>query len=841
MSTHNFDLTPAPNVLIALTQTPLLPLDALCELIDNALDSFTIAERQGAPVTGPCVMVALPKKEDVSNGTGILRVQDNGPGMTSEMAGKALKAGFSSNNPFDTLGLFGMGFNIATGKLGRTTRLLTARKDEEQAIEVSFNLQQLVESGNYEVPVTMVPKPFGLVQGTMIDVENWWPEGHPNFGFIYKLIKYGRRKLREELGRRYATILRRQKVQIFVDSEPCTAFEHCHWSDARFVTRDGSQIPAVFRFDAVVGTQKRCTSCSSLVPPESPQCVSCTAAGFRTVEERVKGWVGIQRFDDENNYGIDLIRNGRTIRVSEQSAFFYFIDEAKRQKKDYPADSNYGRIIGEVELNHVPVDFMKQDFQRSSSEWQRALVYLRGESSLWPGQLGADRNESPVYKLFQGYRRVRTPGKTDLYMGFWDPEVAKPKRISREVERDYFARFMSREPGFFDDSEWYKRVQQADQPPPQELVSCPNCHSQNIQGMDTCAACGYVLIGKKCLNRECGQNIPESAVVCPHCGTPQIPPVETPWQCNLCKSTNFADATNCSACGAIRGGCDPLSREYLIANSSLSDELSLPGASIELPDGSKSGSINIKAYIVTGALRAHGEAKSLPLVVHKGEQLEIFIDTAHALYRTMHISPEVLIASEAAQWICDANRRFSGGRFSKHFSLSNVQWTVLNSFWVDRLADGADKIKAEIKAFLREFIDKYPSILKDQAGTIFESLNEDQQRQLINNFISSRKDLSSLNVMIANGSVLAYLDQHSAIGVFRTYADHFFNGKFWNDGLGDEPAMPATMREEARSCLTSYYLNLLEDAVSFLSVSAPPAARSVRARQSLQLLQEKRT
>ena len=46
------------------------------------------------------------------------------------------------------------------------------------------------------------------------------------------------------------------------------------------------------------------------------------SASLRTIEERVHGWVGIQRFDDANDYGVDLIRNGRAIRKSEKEAFF---------------------------------------------------------------------------------------------------------------------------------------------------------------------------------------------------------------------------------------------------------------------------------------------------------------------------------------------------------------------------------------------------------------------------------------------------------------------------------------------------------------------------------------
>ena len=52
-----FDLTPDPKVLIALTHTPLQPLDALCELIDNAIDSFHIAK---LAIEFPLVVVELP-------------------------------------------------------------------------------------------------------------------------------------------------------------------------------------------------------------------------------------------------------------------------------------------------------------------------------------------------------------------------------------------------------------------------------------------------------------------------------------------------------------------------------------------------------------------------------------------------------------------------------------------------------------------------------------------------------------------------------------------------------------------------------------------------------------
>ena len=106
-------------------------------------------------------------------------------------------------------------------------------------------------------------------------------------------------------------------------------------------------------------------------------------------------------------------------------------------------------------------------------------------------------------------------------MGYWDPEKGKPERISRNVEREYYEKFRQKEPGYYDDTEWWKLVEQADSPPAEELVECPECNAQNLQGHEICAICGHVLIGKSCINPECTRTIPRSAQSCPYCGISQ--------------------------------------------------------------------------------------------------------------------------------------------------------------------------------------------------------------------------------------------------------------------------------------------------------------------------------
>ncbi|WP_245521093.1 ATP-binding protein, partial [Mesorhizobium sp. M8A.F.Ca.ET.181.01.1.1] len=71
----------------------------------------------------------------------VVQIVDNVPGMTSGNLDKAVKAGWSGNNPTDNLGLFGMGFNIATARLGLTTEVCTTQAGDAEwhGLEIDFD------------------------------------------------------------------------------------------------------------------------------------------------------------------------------------------------------------------------------------------------------------------------------------------------------------------------------------------------------------------------------------------------------------------------------------------------------------------------------------------------------------------------------------------------------------------------------------------------------------------------------------------------------------------------------------------------------------------------------
>lgn len=149
MAHRPIDITPNPQVLVALTRTPILPIDALSELIDNAVDSFRTAATSGAPSAVRQVIIEVPGPAEVARAEGMIRVRDTGPGLTESQIANSMRAYYTSKNHYDTLGLFGMGFNIATGKLGRITRVISARAEDDHAVQVTLDLPELMQSQTF--------------------------------------------------------------------------------------------------------------------------------------------------------------------------------------------------------------------------------------------------------------------------------------------------------------------------------------------------------------------------------------------------------------------------------------------------------------------------------------------------------------------------------------------------------------------------------------------------------------------------------------------------------------------------------------------------------------------
>ncbi|HNO66151.1 MAG TPA: ATP-binding protein, partial [Tepidiformaceae bacterium] len=158
MSQPTFDITPSPKVLKLLGNIEYAPWQCLAELIDNSVDAFVSAYDSQAGFLYPEVAVSFPTRSRLSDPDASIVVQDNGPGMTSESLEKAVKAGYSGNDPISKLGLFGMGFNIATARLGRRTEVWTTQRDDDLWTGVAIDFDDLMTRQSFQAPRLTKPK-----------------------------------------------------------------------------------------------------------------------------------------------------------------------------------------------------------------------------------------------------------------------------------------------------------------------------------------------------------------------------------------------------------------------------------------------------------------------------------------------------------------------------------------------------------------------------------------------------------------------------------------------------------------------------------------------------------
>ena len=77
---------------------------------------------------------------------------------------------------------------------------------------------------------------------------------------------------------------------------------------------------------------------------------------LRERTRRVKGWLGIQRYFDQQDYGLDLIRNGRVIEERSKVFFSWTHPDTGEVVPEYPLEQIHwgGRIVGELSIDFVP-------------------------------------------------------------------------------------------------------------------------------------------------------------------------------------------------------------------------------------------------------------------------------------------------------------------------------------------------------------------------------------------------------------------------------------------------------------------------------------------------------
>ena len=284
---------------------------------------------------------------------------------------------------------------------------------------------------------------------------------------------------------------------------------------------------------------------------------------------------------------------------------------------------------------------------------------------------------------------------------------------------------------------------------------------------------------------------------------------------------------------------NPLTKEFLLKNSDKSDDLSINGCTVQLADGSNSTPINVFSYSTKNPIKPYGKNIKLPIVVFKGQNIEIFIDLSHPIFRSYSIQPESLVAGEVAQYIFDRNRSISERRYVGEHSLSYLEWLILSDKWSNKLEDNIEKVKDDIKAFFQHLRTQLPSLFGVRATDFYNDLSETQTEALTRNMLEEGKDIGQLGEMIQSGEYLSFLNEDTIIEIFRKAPEYFFDGKFWSDTYSEFTGFSDQIVEDARSRIKSIYLNCLDDITRYQKYKEPEPTITKRARTSLDILLKK--
>ena len=448
------DITPSPRILRTLGHIPFAPWQCVAELVDNSLDGF----RQEVAASGQKRVVVSWSTEAAMDDRSI-EVVDTGPGMTQAQLNASVRAGHSNNDPMNHLGLFGMGFNIATARLGDKTVVMSATVDAEcwSCIEIDFG--RLGQGNDFHAPLTFVPKLRPDEHGTKVVISKL------NAGIVQQL-RSQESQIKRQLEDVYTTILQQTEVSILVQGRPLKPRPHCIWSAQRYVTRRGDgNVPAVVEIETLLDDAVFDLSRNQYLSPAEEAIAlqhqlqqGSLPNNLVMRPKRIHGWIGIQRYSDPDDFGIDFVRNGRKVLLRDKSLFSYTNPLTGRSELEYPKELGStlgGRIVGEIHIDHVPPTYQKNGFQTSDPSWIEMVNVLRGDGPILPKQRTAmgftGDNTSPVARLINAYRRSDAGVKC----------LAAPN----EKARVWAERFREGDTDYLNDGRWLEAARESDRNP----------------------------------------------------------------------------------------------------------------------------------------------------------------------------------------------------------------------------------------------------------------------------------------------------------------------------------------------------------------------------------------
>jgi hypothetical protein len=713
------NVEPHPRLLGVLGDIELAPWQCIAELVDNAFDEFLRQQEAAGTIVDeadpPTVTVSLPSKTSGPR-DGEVWVTDNGPGMSLEQLRSALRAGWSSNDRVGSLGLYGVGFNIATARLGHVAVVKTARADDPEWTVATIDLRLLGKGDTYELPVTTEVKTAPGEHGTVVVIRDLKPEHHDT-------LSRRQAKIKDNLGDVYSHLLAERGFVLKVDRYPVKPRLPCVWDESRSVVRSGERIPAVITIDEHLADRYVCLDCGLWQDAVDGHCENCQSDRVKFEPRRIWGWVGIQRYLHATDYGIDFIRNGRKILVRDTSMFQWQDpdDTTGRGEVEYPLEMpRAGRIVGEIHVDHVRINYTKTAFEYDTPEWKKVVQVVRGRGPLLPKKAAAagySPNTSPLARLLSGYRR------NDAGLNYLIP--GDGKNALHDRAKEWAQAFRAGDPKYRTDEEWYRAAKRHDEPQPAPATTLDDQTDSTDNDDDD------ILVRKGLLDDEPSH---------PAAAAPE--PSPTP-------------QTEEQRRAQWRAHGDRL--------PDLETKFGLPGLGAAL---------EVTAYLVHGQtlLRASDD-EVVPVYVSsvRGTKVEVFIDADHKIFTDFAVDTRDLVVMELAEYLRVRNQQ-------PERSLSALFYRLKETCLPDHKLSGLALSDVAVRLLERVREGMQPVIAGNSTG-YWSRLGADDQEQAQQKYALEGGSASWEDDVLAGGEWISYVSGMALVRLLTTRPDAFLDGR----------------------------------------------------------------
>ncbi|MBW5470995.1 hypothetical protein GPJ61_24595 [Brevibacillus formosus] len=767
----HMDITPNPRILRTLGEIPFEPWQCFAELIDNSIDAFEFAKSNQIPLSKRQIVISWSSDSATASDRRI-EIRDTGPGMSLDTIHDAVRAGYSSKNPVNDLGLFGMGFNIATARLGEETIFLSTKSGDPEWVGVQIDFEAMVHNRGYHVPIIRLEKNDPMEHGTRVIIKKLKPG-------IFERLRSKEGPIRSTLQDVYTPILQEdQELELLIQSKKCKPQPYCLWDERRYVIHSGEKISAVTHIDEVVGTSLFSVSKNRYLSYEEEEVAfeHKREHGFFPNdiverEKRISGWIGIQRYSDTSFFGIDFVRNGRKILRKDKSLFSYFIDETGTDKLEYPTELGStwgGRIIGEIHVDHLIPTYQKNDFDRNDKSWYEVLNILRGDGPILPKtrkELGySGENTSPLGKLIRAYARMN--------------QGSKCLAISNSVAKEWSKKFYKGDPDFQTDIKWWEAAQQADQEKANKgasTVGPVNPGSVPSDNIDDYGPPSPVITIST--DQESRSNVSDSVI---NDGQTSSPTVVVPPQ------DEFQDLKHRSVVD------HSLTREYRYRHC--------PSA------------LHVEVRkLSSGIIGGSADGDPIRWDMRNAREYKFYYNPMHPFFLTRKTTPQEIMLLQLAETF------FVRDRLDRSVSLIYIE--LLEEMFPDEKIDQIT-IQERADSFFERLRASSGRVLSSRESEVLDCIHEHagDLEDTLTRLMSSPELQVKLQTRAPGGiSALLFVPERTLVRLVSKYPEEFFDGKFFNTNYQNLtlPTQEATerVREEQKDRIIAY----IKDALWVLS------------------------